>query len=128
MARASTGALAGDVLEVIRSQYDALEFLSEVARQRRPLTVSLIKQLHVALTRTQATYTATAMTRQRFEATLHHDQWKQHSSACRARRCGWLSDHPAATRRPTIGQPRAAWRLFAAFPLLAPGAIRRPIT
>lgn len=80
VARASTGSLDDDVLEVIRSQYDALEFLSEVARQGRPLTVNLIKQLHVALTRTQATYTATAPTGQRFEATLHHGEWKEQSN------------------------------------------------
>jgi hypothetical protein len=78
VARASTGALDDDVLEVIRSQYDALEFLSEVARQGRPLTVNLIKQLHIALTRTQATYSATASTGQKIEATLHHGQWKEH--------------------------------------------------
>ncbi len=80
VARASSGPLDDDVLEVIRSQYDALEFLSEVARQGRPLSVHLVKELHVALTRTQATYTATAPTGHKFEATLHHGLWKEQSN------------------------------------------------
>lgn len=80
VARASTGALDDDVLEVIRSQYDALEFLGDVARQGRPLTVNLIRQLHTALTKTQSTYAATGPTGQRFDATLHHGQWKEHSN------------------------------------------------
>lgn len=80
VARVSTGALEDDVLEVIRSQYDALEFLSDVARQGRLLSVHLIKQLHEALTRTQSTFTATGPTGRRFEATLHHGQWKEHSN------------------------------------------------
>ncbi|MGH3861137.1 Fic family protein [Actinokineospora sp.] len=62
---------------MIRSQYEALQFLAELAREQRPLTTSLIRQLHVALTRTQQTYSATGPAGIRFEATLRHGDWKQ---------------------------------------------------
>lgn len=75
-ARVPDGVISEDVLEIIRSQYDALEFLAEAAREGRDVSVSLIKELHVALTRRQATYTATGPTGLVFQATLHHGQWK----------------------------------------------------
>ncbi len=74
---ANSGSLDEDVLEIIRSQYEALQFLAELAREQRPLTTSLIRQLHVALTRTQQTYSATGPAGIRFEATLRHGDWKQ---------------------------------------------------
>jgi hypothetical protein len=77
VARAAGGSVTEDVLELIRSQYDALEFLAASARDGRDISVSLIKELHVALTRRQATYTATGPTGMVFEATLHHGEWKQ---------------------------------------------------
>ncbi len=72
----TTGSIGDDVLGVIQSQYDALTFLAEIARDGRPLSVYLIKELHVALTRSQQTYTATGPTGGKFEATLHHGQWR----------------------------------------------------
>lgn len=77
VARVSDGSVNEDVLEVVRSQYDTLEFLAQSARDGRDISVSLIKELHVALTRTQATYTATGPTGVVFQATLHHGDWKQ---------------------------------------------------
>jgi len=77
VATSSNGAIGEDVLELIRSQYDALTFLAEVAREGRDISISLVKELHVALTRLQKTYTATGPGGLRFEATLHHGQWKQ---------------------------------------------------
>ncbi|SFB93604.1 Fic family protein [Streptomyces aidingensis] len=76
VARAADGVVSEDVLDIIRSQYDALEFLVEAARDGREVSTSLIRELHVALTRRQRTYTATGPTGQTFEATLHHGQWK----------------------------------------------------
>ncbi|WP_370155906.1 Fic family protein [Streptacidiphilus sp. EB129] len=76
VARVADGAVSEDVLELIRSQYDALEFLTQAARDGRDVSVSLIKELHVALTRRQPTYTATGPTGMVFQATLHHGQWK----------------------------------------------------
>src|SRR5690606_25547024 len=70
------GGVEPEVQNLLLSQYGALEFMAEMAREGRPLTVSLIRQLHVALTRPQKTFTATAPTGQRFQATLHHGEWK----------------------------------------------------
>ncbi|UGQ15655.1 Fic family protein [Yinghuangia sp. ASG 101] len=75
VARAGDGVVSEDVLELIRSQYEALEFLTEAARSGRDVSVSLIKELHVALTRRQPTYTATGQGIV-FQAALHHGQWK----------------------------------------------------
>ncbi|MQS07464.1 Fic family protein [Streptomyces alkaliphilus] len=76
VARASDGSVSEDVLDIIRSQYDALEFLCEAARQGREVSISLIRELHVALTRLQPTYTATGPNGIVFRATLHHGEWK----------------------------------------------------
>jgi hypothetical protein len=80
VARAGDGALPMDVLQTIQTQYEALEFLAEVARSGRQLSTSLIRELHVALTRTQRTYTAKSTGGPRFEATLHHGEWKQQAN------------------------------------------------
>lgn len=77
IANSSSGAIGEGVLELIRSQYDALTFLAEVAREGCDISLSLIKQLHVALTRLQTTYAATGPGGVRFEATLHHGEWKR---------------------------------------------------
>ncbi|UCM88293.1 Fic family protein [Streptomyces marincola] len=76
VARAGDGSLSEDVLDIIRSQYDALEFLAQAAREGRDVSVSLVRQLHVALTRLQPTYGATGPTGAAFQATLHHGEWK----------------------------------------------------
>jgi Fic family protein len=76
VARADESAIPEDVLEVIRTQYDALEFLAAAARNGRDISISLIKELHVALTRRQSTYAATSSGRVSFQATLHHGEWK----------------------------------------------------
>ncbi|WP_291410824.1 Fic family protein [Actinophytocola sp.] len=77
VARVTDGSVNEDVLEVVRSQYETLEFLAQSAREGRDVSISLIKELHVALTRNQATYTATGPTGMVFEATLHHGEWKK---------------------------------------------------
>jgi Fic family protein len=76
VARADEGAMPDDVLGLIRSQYDALIFLAEAARDGRDVSLSLIKQLHIALTRQQPTYTASGPDGRVFQATLHHGEWK----------------------------------------------------
>lgn len=81
LSRTQEGSISEDVLELIRSQYDALEFLAEAAREGRELSVSLIKQLHIALTRRQPTYTATGPGGVVFQATLHHGEWKTHPNS-----------------------------------------------
>lgn len=76
VARVDEGAVSEDVLSLIRSQYDALEYLSQAAREGRDVTISLIKELHVILTRNQPTYAATGPAGLVFQATLHHGEWK----------------------------------------------------
>jgi len=70
------GAVSEDVLDIVRSQYDALQFLAAAARQGRDVSVSLIKELHVALTGHQTTYSASGPNGISFQATLHHGEWK----------------------------------------------------
>lgn len=55
-----------DVLLVVQSQYDALEYLTELAREERDLSVSVIRELHAIITRHQPTYEA----RDRFGRTV----------------------------------------------------------
>jgi hypothetical protein len=52
------GGVDEGALLIIESQFEALEFLVDVARNERPLTISLIRQLHAALCRAQLTFTA----------------------------------------------------------------------
>lgn len=80
VARAGDGSVTEDVLEVVRAQYDTLNFLAESAREGRDVSISMIKQLHVALTRPQSTYTATAPSGQVFQAILHHGDWKKQAN------------------------------------------------
>lgn len=70
------GGIDDDVLALIRSQFEALEFMAEAAREGTPLTVWFVRQLHGAITRDQATYTATDTIGRIVEAPLHHGQWK----------------------------------------------------
>jgi Fic family protein len=76
VARAGDGTVTEDVLELIQSQYHALEFLAQAAREGRDVSISLIKELHVALTQRQTTYLATGPDGRTFSATLHHGEWK----------------------------------------------------
>jgi hypothetical protein len=71
------GAIDPTILLVIQSQFDALEYLAGIARDTRPLTVQLVRELHQLITRHQATYSATNQFGHKFETELHHGQWKR---------------------------------------------------
>ncbi len=71
------GRLDDHVLATLRAQRDALEMVVDFAGQQRPLSVGFIKELHHALTRTQATYTATDALGRTFERELLHGDWKR---------------------------------------------------
>ncbi len=73
---AREGGIDDDTLLLIRSQFEALEFMAEAARAGTPLTISFIRQLHSAITRHQSTYEAINELRQVVQAPLHHGQWK----------------------------------------------------
>jgi Fic family protein len=73
---AREGGIEDDTLLLIRSQFEALEFMADAARADTPLTIWFIRQLHSAITRTQVTYEATNDLGQVVQAPLHHGQWK----------------------------------------------------
>ncbi len=73
---AREGGLDDDALEIIRSQYDALEFLAEAARDGTDLSVRFVCELHQALCRTQATYEARNDLGQILQVPFHRGTWK----------------------------------------------------
>jgi len=80
---AREGGLDDDALAIIRSQYDALEFLAEAARNGRDLSVHFVRELHQALCRTQATYEARNDFGQTLQVPLHCGTWKTQSNYAR---------------------------------------------
>lgn len=74
---AREGGLDDDSLAVIRSQYDALEFLSAAAREGRDLSLHFVRELHSAICREQATYEARNELGQLVHPLLHLGAWKQ---------------------------------------------------
>lgn len=70
------GGINEEALATIRTQFDALQFLAEMARENRPLSVFFIRQLHEAITRYQATYEAHDGLGRVVQAPLRHGQWK----------------------------------------------------
>ncbi|MGH3550459.1 MAG: Fic family protein [Pseudonocardiaceae bacterium] len=73
---AREGGLDDGVLAIIRSQYDALGFLAEAARNGADLSVHFVRELHQALCRTQATYEARNDFGQILQVPLHLGTWK----------------------------------------------------
>ncbi|MGH3683532.1 MAG: Fic family protein [Pseudonocardiaceae bacterium] len=73
---AREGGLADDALATIRSQYDALEFLAETARNDTDLSLYFIRQLHQAVCHTQSTYEARSDFGQILRVPLNHGTWK----------------------------------------------------
>ncbi len=73
---ASKGVLNDDALAIIRSQYDALEFLADAARNGADLSMHFIRQLHQSICRTQSTYEARNDFGQILQVPLHHGTWK----------------------------------------------------
>lgn len=73
---ARAGGLSTNTLEIVRSQLDALEFLTASVTEGRGLSTFFIRQLHEAITKSQRTYTATDTLGRTFEAILHHGQYK----------------------------------------------------
>jgi fido (protein-threonine AMPylation protein) len=80
---ARKGILDDDALVIISSQYDALEFLAEAARNGMDLSVHFVRELHQALCRTQATYEARNDLGQTLQVPLHRDTWKMQPNYAR---------------------------------------------
>jgi fido (protein-threonine AMPylation protein) len=70
------GGIQEDTLLIIRSQYDALQYLTDLAQLGRNLSVQVIRELHTIITRHQATYEARDQFGNVFQAPLHHGEWK----------------------------------------------------
>jgi len=71
------GRVDDTTIATLAAQRDSLEMVIEFVRDERRLTPSFIKELHHAITRTQATYTATDALGQVVERELPHGRWKQ---------------------------------------------------
>jgi Fic family protein len=80
---AREGGLDDDALAIIRSQYDALEFLAEATHNGRDLSIHFVRELHQALCRTQATYEACNDFGQILHVPLHCGAWKIQSNHVR---------------------------------------------
>jgi hypothetical protein len=68
--------LDDDALAIIRSQYEALEFLAEAPNNGTDLSVHFIRQLHHAVCHTQSTYEARNNFGQFLWVPLHHGTWR----------------------------------------------------
>ncbi len=73
---AREGGLDDNALAIIISQYNALEFLADAARNGRDLSVHFVRELHQAVCRTQLTYEARNDHGQILQVPLHHGTWK----------------------------------------------------
>lgn len=74
---ACKGGLDDDALSIIISQYNALEFLADAARNGRDLSVHFIRELHHAICRTPFTYEAYTSHGQVLQRPLHRGTWKE---------------------------------------------------
>jgi len=72
------GGIHEGTLLVIRSQYEALEYLAELAQEGSSLSVRVIRELHTIITRHQSTYEARDQLGRIFQAPLRHGEWKNH--------------------------------------------------
>lgn len=80
---AREGGLDDDALAIIRSQYEALEFLTDAARNNQDLSLHFIRQLHQAVCHTQRTYEARNDLGQILQVPLRHGTWKMQSNHVR---------------------------------------------
>lgn len=71
------GGISEDTLATINAQLDALDLMVDAVRDGRPLTLSLIRELHAAITRTQRTYEARDQFGRVFPRPMVHGEWKQ---------------------------------------------------
>ncbi|MDQ2875401.1 MAG: Fic family protein [Actinomycetota bacterium] len=75
------GGIQEDTLLVIRSQYEALEYLADLAREEKiHLSVRVIRELHKIITRQQATYEARDQFGRVVQSPLRHGEWKDHDN------------------------------------------------
>jgi Fic/DOC family len=74
------GGIHEDTLLIIRSQYEALEYLTELVQDGNNLSLQMIRDLHSIITRHQPTYEARDQFGRIFQAPLRHGEWKTHEN------------------------------------------------
>lgn len=72
------GGLSEDTLYTIRSQYAALEYLTELAQAGNDISVMAVRELHQIITRNQPTYEARDSLGRTVRRPLRHGEWKQY--------------------------------------------------
>lgn len=73
---AREGGISEHTLAMINAQLDALDLLVAAVNAGRPLALSLIRELHAAITRTQQTYEARDQLGRVFDRPMIHGDWK----------------------------------------------------
>lgn len=74
------GGITEDTLERIHDQYAALDYLAEACRGGVELSLHFIRELHVLITRHQATYEAQDQFGRVVQSPLIHGRWKTHAN------------------------------------------------
>jgi len=74
------GGIEEDTLLVIRSQYAALEYLTELVRQGTSLSVRVVREIHKLITQNQRTYEARDLLGRTVQRPLQHGEWKNHEN------------------------------------------------
>jgi hypothetical protein len=77
------GGIHEDTLLIIRSQYEALEYLAGLAQEGSSISVWVIRELHKIITRHQSTYEARDQFGRVFQRALRHGEWKSHENHVR---------------------------------------------
>lgn len=70
------GGIDPSTLDVVQSQFDALEYVAQFATEQQPLSVTFIRNLHASITMHQQTYEAVDSLGRKVELPLRHGQWK----------------------------------------------------
>lgn len=77
------GGLSEDTLHTIRSQYAALEYLTELVNGGEDLSVKVVRELHQIITRNQPAYEAHDSLGRPVHRPLRHGEWKQYPNHVR---------------------------------------------
>ena len=77
------GGIPEELLAIIGSQYEALEYLTILVRNQQDISVLVARELHQIITRNQRTYEAQDQFGRPVNRQLRHGAWKQHSNHVR---------------------------------------------
>jgi fido (protein-threonine AMPylation protein) len=72
-----SGRIDDSTRATLEAHRDSLEMVLDYVRHDRPLSVSFVRELHSAITRTQQTYRGQDLQGRPIELELHHGAWKQ---------------------------------------------------